>query len=204
MDATIARLQRAVVSLTRGYPEDAIAAIRAIDCAVLLEIRASAYARVREARRFASLYHPAHPGAKRLPVKREDKRATFIRDRYTCRYAHCLRETVDLDVLKLLSKAFPAVLPYHSNWRPVADHILYWTYSTSVEHAVPFPAGGNSEPENLLTGCYLCNDVKKHLPADLLGWSVSPVPQSQWRGLTEYLPDLRRAVANLAPNSPGA
>ena len=28
--------------------------------------------------------------------------------------------------------------------------------------------GDFSPYENLLTGCYLCNDVKKHLPAELL------------------------------------
>ena len=181
----------------------ALKAIQSVDYRALLEVRAAAYDKVREARQRASPYRATHPRARRLPTTRALERATFVRDSYTCRYSHCLRQTIDLEVLKLLSKAFPEMLPYHPNWRPGEDHIVYWIYSTSVEHAISFPNGGTSAAENLLTACYLCNDVKKQLPAEMLGWGVAPVSESKWRGLTEHLPELRRAVAALKLSQPG-
>jgi hypothetical protein len=103
-------------------------------------------------------------------------------------------------VLRLLSKVFPDVLRHSPNWRPIDEHILYWTYSTSVEHIVPFPARGTSDPKNLLTACYLCNDVKNYLPLELLGWTIDDPPaQSTWLGLTEYIFELRKVVDDLGP-----
>ena len=197
MDATISQLERAVVALAERRVADALAALRAIDYSALVAARLAAHAQARATRRAVAAPLMPFPGAKRLSVRKGDVRATFERDRYTCRYAHCGRQTVDLDVLKLLSRAVPEIIPYHSNWRPVDRHILYWSYSTSVEHAVSFPLGGTSAPENILTACYLCNDVKKQSPADLLGWIVGPPCDSEWRGLTEYLVHLRQAVAEL-------
>ena len=81
MDSAVAQLQTAVLSVTQGQPGDALAAIRGIDYPALLEVRAAAYERVREALRLASPYRPPHPGAKRLPTKRADQRAIFVRDR---------------------------------------------------------------------------------------------------------------------------
>lgn len=194
MDSVVSHIERAVVALADNRRSDALAALAEIDYRRLVELRAAAHARVWAAGGVGTGYKPPLPGAGRQAARRADIRATFARDRYTCRYAHCRRPTVGLDVLKLLSKAFPDVLPYHPNWRPVDHHILYWTYSTSLEHRIPFPAGGTSAADNLLTACYQCNDVKNYLPLEVLGWSVSPPEESNWKGLTEYLSPLRAAV----------
>jgi 5-methylcytosine-specific restriction endonuclease McrA len=176
----------------------------AIDYCGLVETRTAAHSRVWAAGGVSAGYKAPLPGVGRQPARQADIRATFARDRYTCRYQHCQRPTIDLAVLKLLSKAFPDVLPYHPNWRPVNHHILYWTYSTSLEHRVPFPAGGTSAADNLLTACYQCNDVKTYLPLEVLGWTVSPPTDTNWVGLTEYLSPLRAAVARAQSHEAGA
>jgi 5-methylcytosine-specific restriction endonuclease McrA len=204
MDPIASHIERAVIALVADRGSEARSELLAIDYRSLVDMRAAAQSRVWAANGVASGYKPPLPGAGRQPARQADIRATFARDRYTCRYAHCQRPTVDLAVLKLLSKTFPDVLPYHSNWRPVDRHILYWTYSTSLEHRVPFPAGGTSAADNLLTACYQCNDVKNYLPLDVLGWTVSPPADVSWQGLTEYLSSLRAAVARAQLRETGA
>lgn len=86
-------------------------------------------------------------------------------------------------------------MPYHPNWKPVEQHALYWTCSTSLEHLVSFPAGGTSAVENLITSCYQCNDIKNRLPLALLGWDVAERVDADWDGLTGLLPELRAALA---------
>ena len=75
----------------------------------------------------------------------------------------------------MLSALFPEIIPYRNNWRPLEDHILYWTYAASLEHHVSFPHGGTSDPKNLITACYQCNDIKNMIRVDELGWKVEPI-----------------------------
>jgi len=191
VDTIANQLEHSVVALVAGHRTEALAALRAIDFRALVDLRTATRCEWRRSGG-TTPEKALISGAKRQSTKRSDIRATFARDGYTCRYTHCRRQTVDLEVLKLLSRAFPDVLPYHGNWRPVEEHILYWTYSTSLEHIVPFPAGGTSDVKNLLTACYLCNDIKNCRALDLLGWTVGPPPESGWRGLTEYISELRK------------
>jgi hypothetical protein len=90
---------------------------------------------------------------------------------------------------------FPDLIPYQKNWRPTEEHILYWTYGASVEHCVSFPHGGTSSPENLITACYRCNEVKNMLWADDLGWVVGEASMDDWDGLSGYLPRLAEFIA---------
>ena len=196
MDSTPSLVERAVIALSASRHSEAESALRAIDFPALVQERRAAMNRVWGPAGVAAGYKSLSARTKRLRPKCADVRATFVRDGYVCRYSHCRRRTISLDVLKLLSEAVPGVLPYHPNWKPVESHILYWTYSTSLEHRVPFPSGGTSAAENLLTACYQCNDVKRHLPAELLGWSVDPPPgRWEWDGLTRHLPMLQQVVA---------
>ena len=195
MDSVASLIERAVIALSACRHSDAESALLAVDYPALVQARREAMNRVWGPAGAAAGYKSPFPLAKRLAPRSSDVRATFVREGYVCRYSHCRRRTISLDVLKLLSKAFPDVLPYHPNWKPVENHILYWAYSTSLEHRVPFPSGGTSSAENLLTACYMCNDVKKHLPVELLGWTIDPLPDgSEWDGLTRHLPSLRQVV----------
>ena len=187
MDIVVNHVKDAVLAVLDGRQEEARAALRAIDFRALNEIRDATRSPIWGLGGLAMACKSPFPG-----VRRQDMRATFARDGYTCRY--CSRPTIALEVLKLLSKAFPDLLPYHPNWRPVVRHILYWTYSTSLEHIESFPSGGTSCAGNLLTACYLCNDFKNYLPLDLLGWTDVPPAQTGWLGLTEYISELRKSA----------
>jgi hypothetical protein len=130
--------------------------------------------------------------AKRTGVSERLKLQVFRRDKFTCRYAHCQRKTIYIPVLKELSRIFPEFLSYHSNWKPVTDHLLYWVYSTSIEHKLSFPHGGDSTEVNLITACYCCNDVKNYLHLDDLAWQITRPSDSDWDGLESLLPALKK------------
>ena len=202
-DSTASLLSRAVLALCDGDESNARMALGAIDYHGLVAVRAAAMEPVWGAGG-VGLGQKKSQSAKRQPTKVADVRASFVRDRYTCRYAHCRRATIALEILKLLSKGFPDLIPYKSNWKPLERHILYWVYSTSVEHRVPFAAGGTSEAANLITACYLCNDVKNCVPIEVLGWTVADPPDSDWAGLTEHITALRAAVGRIALRNSGA
>lgn len=184
--------------LSNNRPQ-AVTLLSAIDLPALVQLRADLRNGIWAIGGLATGYKSRQPGTIRQYTRTTDKRFTFERDRYTCRYLHCRRRTVDPGVLRLLSQAFPDLVPYHPNWRPVETHILYWTFTTSLEHLVPFPAGGTSDRENLITPCYMCNDAKNRVPHTVLGWDVVPTTETRWLGLTEYIPELRKAIKDLGP-----
>lgn len=191
-------IELAVTRLIEGDRVGSLAALESIDRFALVRLRNETRARASTAIKASGLRDTPIPGRRpREPVPKRVIDATYTRDRYTCRYAHCGQRTIDLDVLKLISKVFPAVLPYQSNWRPVADHIVYWTLSTSLEHVVPFPLGGTSAPSNLVTACYLCNDTKNSYALDAIGWTLANPAVGEWQGLRDRLPELRRVVRTL-------
>ena len=194
---TVNRVKQGVLALIGGSPRDALACLSSIDFGDLASKRQTVRLLVWGPEGVGRKYRCPMAAAKRQPTKTRDIRSMFVRDHYTCRYSHCRQPTLDPRVLALLSKAFPNLLPHHPNWRPIEQHILYWTYCTSIEHVISFPLGGDSRAENLVTSCYLCNDVKNYLPLEVLGWTLSPPAETPWLGLTEYLPQLRSAVARV-------
>lgn len=193
MHSTEELIEAAIVAVLAGQAESARRSLRQIDFGRLAREREQAMAQVWEPHSKVKR-PPLAQKTPRAPVRKADMLATFRRDHFTCRYAHCQRRTIYLPVLKALSRLFPDELPYQSNWRPVQDHILYWTWSTSLEHRVSFPMGGNSEPANLITTCYQCNDVKNYLPLENLGWTVAEPAKSDWNGLIEYLVQLDQLI----------
>lgn len=120
------------------------------------------------------------------------KKVVFETNNYTCCY--CNRKTIDLEVLKVISRVIPDVFPYHKNWKFSETHILYWVYSTSLEHVIPLALGGKNDSSNMRASCYLCNDAKSDIKLEDLGWELSPNidNENHWRGLTEYLPLLKK------------
>lgn len=191
-------IELAVARLIEGDRVGSLAALESIDKRGLIRLREETQARARAAIKASGVaYAPIENPPVRDEPRAAIRTATHARDRFTCRYAHCGQRTIDLDVLKLISKVFPAVLPYQSNWRPVADHIVYWTLSTSLEHVVPFPLGGTSAPSNLVTACYLCNDTKNSYALDAIGWTLANPAVGEWQGLRDRLPELRRVVRTL-------
>jgi hypothetical protein len=105
----------------------------------------------------------------------------FQRDSFTCRY--CSRRTVLPPVLRLLSVVFPEIFPHNPNWKMVACHLAFWRDTASCDHIVPIARQGSSEPDNLVTACYMCNSTKQNWSVEELGWEVMPVCTSDWDGL---------------------
>ena len=129
---------------------------------------------------------------KRAGVPVAVKREVFARDQYTCRL--CGMQTVDVEVMKALSKAFPAEFPYHPRWRQDAVSPVYWTHVTSLEHVVPIARGGAHDASNFATSCYACNDARSDYLLEELGWGLREVTTVAWIGLRNYLPGLRKMV----------
>jgi 5-methylcytosine-specific restriction endonuclease McrA len=199
MNPIIERLRNAVVALCEGRVAEAEQELHAIDFPGLRRDRRAAYDQVWRRGGVATGFKRRFPGTERINPSEAVKRATFIRDGYTCRYSHCRRPVVSLDVLKLLSKVFPDVLPCRSNWPGRDDHILYYTYSPNLEHLRAFSEIGPSAAAtgNLITACYECGDTKGDLPIELLGWEVRDPPETDWAGLTEYIPRLLTSISAL-------
>ena len=106
----------------------------------------------------------------------------FARDRYRCLY--CGRRTVFLQVVNLLSHAFPGELPRHPHWKKEETHRLFWDLTTTIDHVHPVSRGGAiDDPENLATVCTRCQYQKSNRTLESLGWERRE-PGPQWDGLT--------------------
>jgi 5-methylcytosine-specific restriction endonuclease McrA len=199
MDSIIKHLRNAVVALCEERVSEAEQELHAIDFRRLRRDHRAAYAQVWEPGGRTTGFKRRFPGTKRKDPSKAEKQTTFIRDRYTCRYSHCQRPTVSPDVLRLLSRAFAQVLPYHPHWLDRDKHILYYTYSTNIEHLRSFSEIGPSAAaaENLITACYECGDIKNYLTIEFLGWRLTEPPDTDWAGLTEYIPRLLTVIAAL-------
>jgi hypothetical protein len=199
MESVDALVQAAVVGAIENRFEAARRALRKIDFGSLVTQRTMEVRRVWG--RKSTLVKPDLPAQRmpRLPVSQRSMEATFLRDRFICRYEHCQRRTIHLSVLKALSRLFPELLPYRSTWSPIEQHIVYWMWSTSLEHKVSFPFQGTSQADNLVTACYQCNDLKNYLPFETLGWRFTEPATSDWDGLRCYLPQLMALHRGLPP-----
>ena len=92
-------------------------------------------------------------------------------------------------LLLLLRDQFPSegLLPCSSNWARSNTHLIYWLRSTSCDHIYPAALGGSStDPTNLATACYRCQDVKGQWTLEELGWSLRARAETPWNGLTEH------------------
>ncbi|QRE83685.1 hypothetical protein F1734_25455 (plasmid) [Rhodococcus ruber] len=188
-DDPVDQFAAVVELLVRGENDRARAAVPALDLEEIEAVRRKRSAEVAACR--VVVPTRTAPAIKRRTMERE-KLAVFARDRWTCRF--CGSRTLDLRVLKLVSRAFPAEFPYHSKWKFDHSHLIYWTHSSSLEHVVPIARGGADESSNFVTTCYACNDARSHYLLDELGWALREPASSTWRGLTEYLPALKAAV----------
>lgn len=113
------------------------------------------------------------------------KADVFERDRYQCRY--CGRRVVLIEAMRLVSRVFPDLFPYHTNWAADQCHGAYWLVAPNADHVVPLAAGGRSrDPENLATACPACNATKGNLPLEVLGWPMLKPADPSWHGLADW------------------
>jgi 5-methylcytosine-specific restriction endonuclease McrA len=109
----------------------------------------------------------------------------YKRDRFRCRYCGC--RVIPTQVMRLISHFFPEDFPYHPNWKGGETHPAIVARSATLDHVVPWRAGGTNYPENLACACWICNRTKGDLLLDQLGWRLLPVSDNaDWDGLTRY------------------
>ena len=180
------QVQKSVELVVLGQPDAARDVLEHLDVEAIAEVRSSRLAATARAiRRSRDL--PIALRTRRTVARAKSE--TFARDHWTCRF--CGARTIDLQILRGLSRLFPDPLPFHPNWKFSESHLIFWTHSTSLEHVIPFARGGADEPSNFVTSCYACNDARGDLLLEEIGWSLKPIAETDWRGLTEYLADLK-------------
>ena len=188
-DSVCDQVQKSLELVILGQLEAARDALKHLDLEKIAEVRSSRLAAITRASRTPSDIPTARRA--RRTVTRE-KLETFARDRWTCRFCGAL--TIDLRILRGLSRLFPEMLPFHPNWKFSESHPVYWTHSTSLEHVIPFARGGADDPSNFVTTCYACNDARGDLLLEEIGWALQPIAGNEWLGLTDHLADLTAAA----------
>jgi len=113
-----------------------------------------------------------------LPPKRKAERwpamsviaGVYTRDRYQCRY--CGERVILTAVMRLVSRLYSDLFPYHPNWKADLTHPAFVSRSATLDHVHPIADGGDPlDPANLVTACWGCNRRKGDLRLDELGWS---------------------------------
>ena len=131
-------------------------------------------------RAYAALPALESPRGRRAPIKSRQRRETFERDRYQCRY--CGRPLILSDVLALLTVIDPLRFPWHPNWKFGYIHPAFPPTIPTVDHVVPVVLGGGNDPDNLVTACWPCNHTK--LDTDIRPPQIHEVDPS-WHGMTD-------------------
>jgi hypothetical protein len=145
---------------------------------------------------------PGEPSRSNRSISERTQIQIFRRDKFTCRY--CNRRTVIVPLLRLLSIAFTDIFPYHPNWRMDKCHLGYWRDVASCDHVIPIARMGTSQPENLITACYMCNSIKQNWLVEELRWEIQPVADnSDWDGLSSYYCDVMRLYEGRYPVASG-
>lgn len=109
----------------------------------------------------------------------------FVRDGFIDRYTG--ERLVFPPVLRLLSVALPADLPFHPNWKTEVTHPAYWEIGATVDHLVPVTRGGADDESNWVTTSMARNSAKMNWRVEELGWRVfAPGDCREWDGLVHW------------------
>lgn len=109
----------------------------------------------------------------------------YRRDRFHCRY--CGARVIPTQIMRLVAHFFPDDFPYHPNWKGGETHPAILSRSPTLDHVVPWVAGGSNDAANLACACWICNRVKGELSLEQLDWQLLPVPRNTtWDGLTRF------------------
>ena len=136
-----------------------------------------------------------------LPPERKTERwpamsviaSVYARDHYQCRY--CGERVILTAVMRLVSRLYPELFPYHPNWKTGSTHPAFVSRSATLDHVQPIADGGDPlDRANLVTACWGCNRRKGDLRLDELGWSLIEPSIRNWHGLTELFRPLWAAA----------
>lgn len=117
-----------------------------------------------------------------------DATRIFLRDGFIDRYSAA--RLINPGVLRLLSDLYPALFPFHKNWKMSETHPAYWEQMPTIDHRVPVARGGSDSEDNWITTSMLRNSAKANWTLEELGWQVFPAGKlSDWDGLTRWFID---------------
>ncbi|HEV2810755.1 MAG TPA: HNH endonuclease signature motif containing protein [Acidimicrobiales bacterium] len=128
------------------------------------------------------------PAVRRVarPIPAATRRAVGERDGWRCRY--CGLRLIARDVITALNASFPALFPWGATdlTKHAAGLVLLYT----PDHVVPWRAGGDNTPENLVAACGTCNYMKGSClleELDLADPRARQPVQDEWTGLSGIL-----------------
>jgi 5-methylcytosine-specific restriction endonuclease McrA len=154
--------------------------------------------RIAGAQALAPIAYPPRRIAPRPVMTRTQAAFIFARDNFVCRY--CGGKTVLTAVMELIAHIYPDEFPYHPNWKGGLTHPVVIARSAAVDHVIPVSQGGPAlHNDNLVTACWPCNAAKADLSLDQLGWTLKPIENTRWRGLTEHYEELWHAAGQPNP-----
>lgn len=128
-------------------------------------------------------------------------KALFARDGWHCRFCDC--RVVPPNARSAMRAALPGAIPWSE---AEGFHGAFYALSASVDHVVPYSAGGTNEEENVVTACWSCQFGRGAWSLGEVGLSDprtrAPV-KNDWDGLVRLLTrPLRTAVAVAAAAQP--
>ncbi len=198
-DITLKIFQQAVEAFACGDIEQGNRLLLTIDLAGVESDRAALHAFARTAKRPS--IGRGIPAVRR-PLSSKVKRAVQERDSYRCRFTG--RRLIDPRVFSEVARIstvfhFDAHHSVRETKRGKGGHPMVRTHGAAYEHAMPHSFGGESDESNIVHTSVQLNESKGAAMLPLVD-----VPLDSWRGLTEYLPHLRRqrAVQKVAREVP--
>ena len=80
----------------------------------------------------------------------------YARDHYQCRY--CGERVILTAVMRLVSRLYPEMFPYHPTWKADSTHPAFASRSATLDHVQPIADGGDAlGMDNLVTACWSCS-----------------------------------------------
>ena len=117
-----------------------------------------------------------------------EKTKVFLRDGFIDRYSG--KKLVYQPVLRILSKEYPEIFPFHKNWKMSECHIAYWELVPTIDHIHPVSRGGKDEYENWVCTSQLRNSIKSNWTLEELGWKLhDPGDIKDWDGMMGWFMD---------------
>jgi HNH endonuclease len=129
--------------------------------------------------------YPRREVARRADPSETVIASVYRRDHFHCRYCGC--QVLPTQVMRLISELFSEEFPYHPNWKGGETHPAIPSRSATLDHVLPWSAGGGNDTDNLVCACWICNRIKGDLMLEQLDWTLLPIKaDTQWDGLTRY------------------
>lgn len=123
------------------------------------------------------------------------EREVFIRDSYRCRY--CGLRIISKDVFKEYGRILGPNQFSIARKNSLRNGLTLGLRGVG-DHVDPYAGGGETTIDNLVTSCYSCNFGKAGYTLMQIGIEDPRLREpinDQWRGLTEYLPALKKMAS---------